>query len=263
MKNKRGSQVRSFSLRARKKGASHLGFILSFVIFITFLLFVYSTLEPALKIRASKQPILDLLRFSLVDEFVIEDFTTMTIDITFDLDTSKECMKITGGEIHNIYSSGQELTIKDGEDNLLGYKDSGGNLVVSPLPVNNLLKIYYASELGKGSPDYTGGSGCGLNNIGQSEYDVGQIVEGQTKIFLSGISNLITQYETEYEPLKTELGIPDGSDFTFSFELASGTIIEPAGVTIPNTDVYATTFPVEYLDENADSKIGFMTIKVW
>src|SRR3990167_5859951 len=143
------------------KGASQIGFVMSFVIFILFLVFMYSAIQPVLKTQASKQSLLDFLRLSLLDNFYAEDLTIMTIEITFELETSKECVKITGGEIRDVYSSEQELTIKDGDDNLLSYGDSEGNLVISPLPVNNLLKFYYASELGKGSPDYDGGPGCG------------------------------------------------------------------------------------------------------
>ena len=247
----------------KKNGATHLGFILSFVIFIMFIVFMFSAIEPFLKTQASKQSLLDLLRFSVVENVKVEDLTIMTIEITFALDTSKECIKITGGEIHDIYNSGQELTIKDGEDNLLGYGDSGGNLVISPLPADNLLKIYYASNWNKGSPNYEGGSGCGTNNLGQSEYDIGFIKEEQTQILESNIFSLIDRYEADYEQLKIDLGIPEGSEFTFSFKLANETIIEPEGFSLPDTDIYASAFPLQYLDEEANFQIGFLTIKVW
>jgi len=222
---------------------------------------MYSAIQPVLKTQASKQSLLDFLRLSLLDNFYAEDLTVMTVEIIFELETSKECVKITGGEIHDVYSSEQELTIKDGDDNLLSYGDSEGNLVISPLPANNLLKFYYASELGKGSPDYDGGPGCGSNNIGQDEYEIGSLVEEQNQIIESKIFSLIGLYESG--GLKTTLGISEENDFVFAFEFANGTKIEPANVVIPDTNIYATTFPVQYLDVDANLKIGYLTIKVW
>ncbi|MEK6842516.1 MAG: hypothetical protein AABX84_01775, partial [Nanoarchaeota archaeon] len=58
-----------------KRGATHIGFVLSFVIFIMFIIFMFSAIEPFLKTQASKQSLLDYLRFSLVDEFKVEDLT--------------------------------------------------------------------------------------------------------------------------------------------------------------------------------------------
>jgi len=232
-----------------KKGESHLGFILSFVIFITFLLFVYTTLEPALKIRAGKQPVLDFLRFSLVDKFVIEDFTTMTIT---------ECVKITGGEIYDKANSGVPLKIKDDSENILSYKFQGIQLLIGlAQSYTGILKVYYGTGVDS-SPTYEGGS-AGCDQVDS----VTNFVKTESQILLSGIIALKDSYETDYEQLKTDLNLPDGSDFTFSFELANGTIIEPTGVTIPSTDVYATTFPLEYLDSDANPQIGFLTIKVW
>ena len=127
--------------------------------------------------------------------------------------------------------------------------------------VNNLLKFYYASELGKGSPDYDGGPGCGSNNIGQDEYEIGSLVEEQNQIIESKIFSLIGLYESG--GLKTTLGISEENDFVFAFEFANGTKIEPANVVIPDTNIYATTFPVQYLDVDANLKIGYLTIKVW
>ena len=86
-----------------------------------------------------------------------------------------------------------------------------------------------------------------------------------SQIFDSTIGGLQGSYEAAggYDLLKSDLGIPSDSDFTFSFDFLNGTVIEPKSVLVPNTNVYAETFPVEYLDADANLKIGLLTVKIW
>lgn len=251
-----------------KNGSSHLDFILSFTIFILFVVFMYSIIQPAIETPSGKESLLKLLRFDLFDNYYIEDLTTMTIYITLSLDQSKECIKITGGEIHTLFSGGQELTIKDGSGNLLGYGSSGGNLVVGPITstFDKILKIYYASSLGKGSPVYSE-SGCGSNNIGQDEYDVSFVKEEKQKIISSKIFKLLDDYNTDCgKTIKQNIGFPSDSNFTFSFLLANGSRIESKKecAKIPDqTSVYAEEFPVQYLNESLNLQVGEMTTRVW
>jgi len=52
-----------------KRGTSHLGFVLSFVIFLTFLLFMYAMIEPVLKIQPGKETLLNDVKNKIVGEF--------------------------------------------------------------------------------------------------------------------------------------------------------------------------------------------------
>lgn len=256
-------------IRIAKGGESHLGFILSFVIFITFLLFVYTTLEPALKIRASKQPVLDFLKNQLIfgNSIINSNIIVMTIEGNPITPPNKNCVSlqnvIGGGsnQIPETYITNNQLKIKNDSKNF-DYSRSGNSLQIGlwesgDLQTNGFFfKIYYSEAL-----EQTPLNMEACHPV--SDYTIGSLVEKQDSVFESGILNLITQYETDYEQLKTDLNLPEGSDFTFSFELADGTIIEPTGVKIPSTDVYATTFPLEYFDSDANPQIGFLTIKVW
>jgi len=248
-----------------KKGESHLGFILSFVIFITFLLFVYTTLEPTLKIRASKQPVLDFLRFSFVDK--MESNNTI-LTITIPDGRTKNCVKVTGnggdnGKFYD-FAKNNKLLIKNETGSKINYTyqgEGGGQILMGIIDSSyiGILKGYNSTAL-EGSPLYNGGAGCD-----QVDVTIGSLVE-KPQVYESNIISLKDKYDLDCgATLKTELGVPSGNDFTFSFEFANGTIMEPklecGG--IPDTDVYATTFPLEYLDSDANSQIGFLTIKVW
>jgi len=60
------------------KRGSHVGFILSFVIFVLFILFLYTTIQPAIKIQKEKTLFIDYLKDVLVENFTV-NLTTMTI----------------------------------------------------------------------------------------------------------------------------------------------------------------------------------------
>ncbi|MEK6842263.1 MAG: hypothetical protein AABX84_00450, partial [Nanoarchaeota archaeon] len=154
--------------------------------------------------------------------------------------------------------------------NIVDYDFQGGGTLfqidLDPLDIkystnDAIFKIYYSNEF---LSVISSLSGC--KEIDTDTFvDIGHIVEEQSQVFQSNIIALKTKYELDCgETIKTELGIPEGNEFTFSFELADGTIIEPKVCGgIPNINVYVTTFPLQYLDSNANLQIGFLTIKVW
>lgn len=241
-----------------KRGASHLGFVLSFVIFIMFIIFMFSAIEPFLKTQASKQSLLDFLRFSLVDEVETNDLTTMTIDL--DGSGTKECVKITGGTAREILESAgenQNLKVKDESNNLVDYEIQGNGQFILDVSGSyvGILKVYSGNEIE--SSEGTLGSDC--DNI-DANIDS---IKNETQIIESNIFSLLENYGRDYEQLKTDLEIEEENEFTFSFELVNGSLIEPQIAEIPDTNVYATEFPLQYLDENGNYQIGFMTIRVW
>ena len=54
----------------KKKGGTHVGFILSFVIFVTFLIFLYSMLIEPTKTNQDKQYLLENLRINLIENIL-------------------------------------------------------------------------------------------------------------------------------------------------------------------------------------------------
>src|SRR3990167_1688115 len=119
MKKIRNKNVLDFSfLPKQKKGATQIGFVLSFAIFIIFLIFMYSAIQPVLKMQASKQSLLELLRFSLIDDFKANDLTIMTIDYNGYVSIPvRPCIKdnIVGKKLNDIITDAnkEHLKIKD------------------------------------------------------------------------------------------------------------------------------------------------------
>ncbi len=58
------------------KRGSHVGMMISFVIFITFLVFLYSILQPVIKTRQDKELVLDSLKTELLN--MLNETTSVT-----------------------------------------------------------------------------------------------------------------------------------------------------------------------------------------
>ena len=270
MKKIRNKNVLDFSfLPKQKKGATQIGFVLSFAIFIIFLIFMYSAIQPVLKMQASKQSLLELLRFSLIDDFKANDLTIMTINYvggTPDHNCIKFNVESTNLEGIITDNNKKDLLIKKESGEELNYIISGENnfkLFLLDSTENTLLKIYYSEDIDSKEGTFTGG----CRNVDSTNFNIGSLVEEQSQVIESKITELKDKYELDCgDAIKRDLGIPDGNEFTFSFKLADENTdpIEPQVCGgIPNTNIYATEFPVQYLDTDANLQIGHLTIKVW
>ncbi|MFH1325163.1 MAG: hypothetical protein ABIH49_00135 [archaeon] len=241
-----------------KKG-THVGFVLSFVIFIMFLVFIYTLLNPGLE-TLNKKFLLDGLRFSFIEDATVEDLTTFTIIIQ----TDKHC-----ANVNNILNDPNfqgidytNLMIKDENNNGLVYTDSGQNLLIGTggTSYEGLIKIYYgaSSTYCSGSPLSCGVQGCGT----PVDYELKQITT-ESEIVDSQIVSIAEEYETDYEGLKNSFNIPDANDFWFNFTYADGTSVWPEEKEIPSSvNVYVSNSPVLYVDANGKQS-GNLLLKVW
>ncbi len=250
-----------------KNGSSHLDFVLSFAIFILFVVFMYSIIQPAIETPSGKESLLKLLRFDLLDRAQAEDFTVMTIDYTGGT-PAHNCIKfsLVSTKLNGIITEEKKgnLIIRNENNNMLNYRIEGGGSELKIFGIDStqdaLLKIYYSEIL---ESSESGSGGC--RNVNDEDFIIGAIKEESQKILSSKISDLLNDYNTDCGAnLKNQIGFPSDSDFTFSFLLADGiTRIEPTCAEIPNTNVYAEEFPVQYLNDDLNLQVGKMTVKVW
>lgn len=232
-------------LKSKSKKGSHVGMILSFVIFITFLVFIYSAVQPAIKTNKDKEIILQYLEKELTKQF-----TSQLISLKV-LVNSNMCPYILGSEvdIDNIQNMG--VIVKDSS----GTKQTSliyntNNVYVSLLnSAGKILDVYYSTEFTR----TVGSQTCSPATIKlKSEYEY--IFESKVKTFS----------EEDYATMKTLLSVPIGNDFGFVFSDKDrvklyGTIdVIPTG-----RNVYSQEIPIQYVDGEANIKSGFLTIKIW
>ncbi len=260
----------------KRKGAANLEFVLSFVIFVVFLVFLYNVLDPIIKTAGSKQFILGHLKLALLENLTLSDFTiqTFTLNLTNTDLGSKGCIKLAGsngGKVYDIAKDNPNLVIKTLDGETINYSfsgEGGGSFQVGPLESNTdtILKIYFASEFTNKSPEL---QDTGCTPVDKDDYSIESIIEKEI-ISSSNVYTIQDAYFENYGLLKDILGVPFGNEFTIGFQvvglrLEDGDIIWPKNSLEPPLDVnvYVGEFPIQYIDEEANIKIGFLIVKVW
>lgn len=236
------------NIKKTKKGA-HIGIVLSIVMFIGFLVFLYVIMGPAIKPQKDKQAILDSLEINLLEQ-VSANLTTVTFSLGGYTPTGN-CIEIT----HPTDVAGDNLIIKNVDGSLVNSNDLVASFQLEWSVGENFYKAYYSTEQ-FASSGFTPDDTCG---------DPGEAIKStktNEKIFETKIIALISLYEGGYEDVKELLRVPEGNDFSFNFTYNNGTNI---GTTkqIPLVNIYAEEVPIQYVDTEANLEPGSIIIKVW
>jgi len=242
-----------------KKRGSHVGITLSFVIFIVFVGFLYIIFEPSMNIKQDKELALEYLEKELIESSTAE-LTTVSIlfnmsslnDTIFNSETDL-CLEIKSPE--NFGELFTYAIVKNEEENLIASKKEENNLNFN-FTNQSFLKIYYSSELVEEAL-LTETADCVF--INKTNYSIGHI-QKKEYIFKSKILALIGDYYTISPNIKNLIN----SEFDFGFTDSEG---PPPTWTneIKNvsTSVYAKEIPIQYIDEEANIKSGYLNIRIW
>jgi len=245
-------------LRALNKRGSHVGMVLSFVIFVTFLIFLYSILEPATKTQKDKQALLDYLKIELIERFSA-DLTSATVSTRGGQENKYKCLEINYSILDIEDPQNISLVIYNETRGPVSFKFEGDYLIIDKFgDGQQFFKIYYSEEPLNNS---AGASVCeGI--IKSDEWATVGLIRTDEYIFETKIIDLINEYETSYGNLKNELNIPIGSEFGFSFTYTNKTVIGTSEKNV-STSVYAEEIPIQYIDREASVNSGFINIRVW
>jgi len=251
-------------MKIKNKKSSHVGMIISFVVFITFIVFLYSVIRPAISTGQDKKTIADYLVVKIIEN-VSSNLTSTSIEIDSHHNPNKDCIILK-----NIMAISElvpeppipYMIIKNEDGNEQeahnNYPTFDADLkIMRDSRSDKFFRIYYSPEFPRLISDST--SGC--RAIELNDYSISIIKTGKFS-FESNLNYLINHYEGNYEQLKTELNVPPGTEFGFGFIQSNGTRIDVGE--IPSTaDVYAAEIPIQYIDNSVNIQSGFINIKVW
>ena len=256
------------------KRGSHVGIVLSFAIFITFLIFMYSILEPSLRMERDKESTLDYLEDELIVR-ISSTLITATIRNDTEIDAGVTCIEFKDLLIDLDIDS--MTIVKDKDKELVTAFADEDHLYVSKKEGSDVFyRLYNSEEFETLSEEFSGGctgvTDCDSDPICQSlenedeGYYVGDIFVGlvkeSEKIFLSKIDDFFVNYTDDYDSLKNELKISPGTEFGFSFTYNNNTIVKTEEKETTE-NIYVREVPIEYLDPDANILTGFINIKVW
>ncbi len=258
MKSKRQKKVSffSYSFFSKNHRGSHVGIVLSFIVFVLFLIFLYSSVEPIIKTQKDKQALLDYLEKALVKNFSA-NLTTSTLSINKDI--SKNCIEIEN-LIVEIGGASRIIVKNKSGDITLAYisQSNGNNLLINRNDISeNFFKIYSSEEFEELETFEI--NPC--EKLKKEEnYNI-ELVKINENIFKTRIIKFINNYEDNYEDLKEELNVPFNSEFGFGFIDDYETIETKEKEA--STDIYAEKTPIQYIDNEANINPGFINIQVW
>jgi hypothetical protein len=225
--------------KKNKKG-SHVGLVLSFVLFIAFVVFVYQILTPFVKGFDEDISSIDSIKKNIVEE-VSEEVYSVRI-----YDDSNPCVRFStpdslSGQIVSVDSNGVEI-----ESNI-----TGGQTFVEGS--QGLVYLHYGNNFTK-SETLTTGS-CVL--VTPSSVTV------EERILEKKIIDLINKTENNYTLAKEELNVLYDQEFEFLFDYMNGTVLGSVSTANLKTNIYSREFIVGYLTIKGEEKTGKLIIKTW
>ncbi len=241
----------------KNKKGSHVGMILSFVIFITFLVFLYVVVNPSINIGTDKGKVIDYIE-SEITKNTSSNLTSTSIEISSGVVMTNDCVVI--GSLFILLEIPANIKIKNETGDLQEvYTDiAGGGPRINRKSQDNLFfKMYYSPEFNL----------LGENNaltcqtITDTEYSIG-LVKIAKYVFADKLIELISYYDDNYDSLKTAFEIPSNNEFGFEFVENDGTKTT-ADQETTSGEVYVEEIPIQYVDENANIQTGFINIRVW
>lgn len=218
--------------------------VLSFVIFIGFLIFAGLVLKLPTQTESSKINELEIIKDNIIKLTSVET-TTFFIDKI----KNAECGML---DANSLGFEKMNFSVNDPEGEAIQSKNQEGIILFT---VRNELfyKITFSQE-GLDNLELTEGEDCEEVQI-QSTIKKNQILEKK-------INDLIEKYHSNYNELKSDLNVAPDEDFNIKFDYRNGTIL---GNTNENqkTDVFIKKFQVIYLNNYAQKRTGDFIVSIW
>lgn len=231
-----------------KKGVGHVEMIVSFSVFLLFVLFLLAYMNPVKPPSISKV-LLDVVEQGL-DEYKAH-ILEMPVKVSSGGCFQIECPFINCSEAH--------IFIKDEEENNCGftYSPATGNL-----SIDGTGNFFYLYRSDKPLIDHLEPIGCGTFIAKSPTFSVPKL---QILYLYSEIEKLNLTYYVNYDYLKNQFGFPLTSDFAIHVyngnnkPIFAMNVTKPKGVTVKARDT-----PIIILKDDTKEKIkGSMNIQVW
>ena len=227
----------------KNKRGDHIGTVISFVLFMTFVVFLYSITSPALKSSDEEENLLVYLENKIIEN--ISDYLT-SISVSFS--PSGNCLQV------NNYPYASNVLVKNSEGEIVNSDVLSGNLYIE-LNSESFFNIY-ASESFLNSPEWDSSS-CNPS----ANYNLG-LYRTEEKVSEEKVSELLKVYSENYDRVKEYFKVPDSREFGFGFIYNNNTLVSTDDKNV-STNIYTNKIPVEYFNEEAEILQGFVNIKVW
>lgn len=263
---KKRGQNRSFFLCnffPKNRRGSHIDVIISFIIFIGFIVFAYALLQPTLTTQEGKTSLANSLDISLVNNLSGGNLTITSFAAK--QSPTRNCLQLVGF-LNNANINSSTIVLRNSSGALFPIYNSSGDLYVdvsSNPQANYFFDVYYSSAFNVISSG-TLPSCNALQQGGTSNgYTLGQISPSSQYLLDFNILRLINSYNSNYISIKNWFNLSGTDNFGFNFTYQNQTMVGTNSKVPAFTNVYAEGFPVLYINGNKSVQSGLLTIKVW
>ncbi len=244
-------------MNRRNKRGSHIDAIVSFIVFIGIIVFLYMIIQPKIAAQQTKMEALNYIEIQVLNN-ISGNLTSVSVATA---GASGSCFELQGF----VSNAGTGQAGLKAHYNGLGYEAnySGDDAYVYDQSGGDLPEFFIVS----GSPEFSlssisaGSCQTLAYESGNENYSIG---EARTDLYaFSGkVASLISDYDSSYNSLKSGFSIPAGTDFGFSFTYQNKTNIGTADKAT-SSNVYVESFPIQYVDDNGSVNAGNLIIRVW
>ena len=231
-----------------KRGVSHVEFILSFLLFIGFLLSILLFFDPF-----DNNDILDVSLNEVSDSIIKQVSKEIIIySVVVDQAVTEPIIEFTIPNINSDY----KVRVEDYNGNVLPSSFDGTDVVVDRTSSLDpgFLKVKFSDAFDPSSPAPSGSSTT-VVTIASSN------IKNISTEF--GFNVLKTQYVTDYSTLKTDLGLPPGINFAFEVKFDDGTGIIASNSIPSGVDVFVDKDRIEIIRGDGKSEFADLSVKVW
>ncbi len=243
----------------KKRGSSHIEIVLSFAIFVVFIILLLAIFNPFSKPRLSKNNI-DVFESELMNKVNVNVLTT---GVLIKKDITKDCFK---------FNSKQKL------EDVKVKRQSDGTFMEVKTDTGNTIKVkskekgfYYLFASKDFLPADAVMTGCQELNENDDDYVLSNVreqsvvSENKMKVLIEELSD-----DAKYASTKTAFGIPTSNDIALRIWLSDKSYDD----TVFNFDKYEKTrlnkrevlsrnIPIQIVNDTAEFKYAVMNIQVW
>ena len=236
-----------------RRGAAHIEVILSFVLFISFLIFVFAFINPVKRTEPSRA-LLDIAGQEIIKNSSV-NITTASFKL--DYTPAAPCFNINLLEVGvNEIIGDNNVIIRDSEDNAIKSRKINADLGIETS--GDCYKIFASEDFNAVSYSPASCEDIEVDNIA-----IGQVTTRKA-ISFERIIKFNSTYSQDYKTLKQSINFPAGNDFGFVLKDNSRNVILDALKEKPESAiVIAKEQPIELVYENSSSIVAVINIQAW
>ncbi|MFZ1971011.1 MAG: hypothetical protein WAU65_02425 [Candidatus Nanoarchaeia archaeon] len=246
------------------KRGSNVDVIISFIIFIGFLVFFYATIQPSMKTQPDKSTEINFLYQELAKSMG-SNLTLITVSTNYQGGVQNHLQLV--GMIDNLSSLGMppNIVVTNSTGAIFNSVSSTHDIYVdtsSGAQNQMIFEIYYSPQFSLIPTGTLTGSQNLILNANTNYYTIGPVRNTSSYLLDFDIINLIGEYNNNYNALKSQFNISPVDNFGFNFTYQNLTSIGTSGAP-KSSNVYSELFPVTYLYKNSTLQEGNLIVKIW